>query len=36
MPPVATKWQVTVPKEIREALGIKPEDEVTFERTESG
>lgn len=36
MPRVTTKGQVTIPKEIREALGIEPGDEVTFERTESG
>jgi antitoxin PrlF len=36
MPRVTTKGQVTIPKEIREALGIKPGDEVTFEQTESG
>jgi antitoxin PrlF len=36
MPRVTTKGQVTIPKEIREALGIEPGDEVGFERTESG
>lgn len=36
MPRVTTKGQVTIPKEIREALGIKPGDEVWFEQTESG
>lgn len=36
MPRVTTKGQVTIPKEIREALGIEPGDEVQFERTESG
>lgn len=36
MPRVTTKGQVTIPKEIREALGIEPGDEVEFERTESG
>jgi AbrB family looped-hinge helix DNA binding protein len=36
MPRVTTKGQVTIPKEIRDALGIEPGDEVTFERTESG
>lgn len=36
MPRVTTKGQVTIPKEIREALGIEPGDEVTFEQTESG
>lgn len=36
MPRVTTKGQVTIPKEIREALGIEPGDEVSFERTESG
>lgn len=36
MPRVTTKGQVTIPKEIRDALGIEPGDEVAFERTESG
>ena len=36
MPRVTTKGQVTIPKEIRETLGIEPGDEVAFERTESG
>ncbi|QHS15920.1 AbrB/MazE/SpoVT family DNA-binding domain-containing protein [Halopenitus persicus] len=36
MPRVTTKGQVTIPKEIREALGIEPGDAVEFERTESG
>lgn len=36
MPRVTTKGQVTIPKEIREALGIEPGDEVTFEKTEAG
>lgn len=36
MPRVTTKGQVTIPKEIREALGIEPGDEVVFERTDSG
>lgn len=36
MPRVTTKGQVTIPKAIREALGIEPGDEVTFERTDSG
>jgi AbrB family looped-hinge helix DNA binding protein len=36
MPRVTTKGQVTIPKKIREALGIEPGDEVAFERTESG
>lgn len=36
MPRVTTKGQVTIPKPVREALGIEPGDEVTFERTESG
>lgn len=33
---VTEKGQVTIPKEIREELGIRPGDEVTFERTETG
>lgn len=33
---VTEKGQVTIPKEIREELGIQPGDEVTFERTDTG
>ena len=36
MPRVTTKGQVTIPKEIREALGIEPGYEITFEEDESG
>lgn len=36
MPRVTTKGQVTIPKDIRDALGIKPGDEVAFEKTDSG
>ena len=36
MPRVTTKGQVTIPKEIRDALGIEPGDEISFEETESG
>lgn len=36
MPRVTSKGQVTIPKEIREALGIEPGDEVSFEETETG
>lgn len=36
MPRVTTKGQVTIPKEIRDALGIEPGDEVAFEETDSG
>jgi AbrB family looped-hinge helix DNA binding protein len=36
MPRVTTKGQVTIPKDIREALGIEPGDEITFEEGESG
>ena len=36
MPRVTTKGQVTIPKEIREALGIQPGDSVTFAETDSG
>lgn len=35
MPRVTTKGQVTIPKEIREALGIEPGDEVDFEQVGS-
>jgi AbrB family looped-hinge helix DNA binding protein len=33
---VTEKGQVTIPKEIRERLGIRPGDEVTFEETDEG
>jgi AbrB family looped-hinge helix DNA binding protein len=36
MPRVTTKGQVTIPKEIRDALGIEPGDEIAFEEVESG
>lgn len=36
MPRVTTKGQVTIPKEIREELGIEPGDEVVFEPTDGG
>jgi len=36
MPRVTTKGQVTIPKGIRDALGIEPGDEVTFEETPTG
>ena len=36
MPSVTTKGQVTIPKPIREAMGIKPGDEVSFEETDAG
>lgn len=36
MPRVTTKGQVTIPKEIRDALGIEPGDEITFEEADSG
>lgn len=36
MPRVTTKGQVTIPKEIRDRLGIRPGDEVSFEETNSG
>lgn len=36
MPRVTTKGQVTIPKEVRDALGIEPGDELAFEKTESG
>ncbi|MCU4740609.1 AbrB/MazE/SpoVT family DNA-binding domain-containing protein [Halobacteria archaeon AArc-m2/3/4] len=35
MPRVTTKGQVTIPKEIRDALGIEPGDEITFEEVDS-
>lgn len=36
MPHVTTKGQVTIPKAIREDLGIEPGDVVTFEASEDG
>lgn len=36
MPRVTTKGQVTIPKRIREALGIEPGDEIAFEETDAG
>lgn len=36
MPSVTTKGQVTIPKAVREAMGIKPGDEVVFEKTTEG
>lgn len=33
---VTTKGQVTIPKPIREELGLQPGDEVTFEETDAG
>lgn len=36
MPRITAKGQVTIPKEIRDALGIEPGDEVTFEQVDSG
>jgi len=36
MPRVTSKGQVTIPKEIRDALGIEPGDEIAFEEGESG
>ena len=36
MPVVTKKYQVTIPKDVREALGIKAGDEVVFVRTREG
>jgi AbrB family looped-hinge helix DNA binding protein len=36
MPTVTKKYQVTIPKEVREALGIKAGDEIVFVRTKEG
>jgi antitoxin PrlF len=30
MPSVTTKGQVTIPITVREAMGVKPGDEITF------
>lgn len=36
MPRITTKGQVTIPKEIRDRLGIEPGDEIAFEETNTG
>ncbi|WP_254864096.1 AbrB/MazE/SpoVT family DNA-binding domain-containing protein [Halovivax gelatinilyticus] len=36
MPRVTTKGQVTIPKDIRDELGIESGDEITFEAVDSG
>jgi len=36
MPTVSQKGQVTIPVEVRDALGIHPGDEVVFEETPAG
>jgi antitoxin PrlF len=36
MPVVTKKYQVTIPKEVRESLGIKAGDEVVFVKTREG
>lgn len=36
MPTVTSKGQVTIPQEVREALGIRPGDEVDFVETDEG
>lgn len=35
MPRVTTNGRVTIPEEIRKALGIEPGDEIAFEETDS-
>ncbi|MBK8467112.1 MAG: AbrB/MazE/SpoVT family DNA-binding domain-containing protein [Chloracidobacterium sp.] len=29
---LTSKWRITVPKQVREALGIKPGDKIIFEQ----
>ena len=36
MPRITTKGQVTIPKHIRDALGIEPGDEIAFVEADSG
>ena len=36
MPKVTTKGQVTIPKEIRDRLGIEAGDEIEFEKSDDG
>lgn len=36
MSTVTSKGQVTIPKAIRDELGIRPGDEIVFEETEDG
>ncbi len=33
---LTTNWRVTVPKEVRRAIGLKPGDKIVFERKGSG
>ena len=33
---VTSKGQITLPKELRKSLGIKPGDRVSFQKTEKG
>lgn len=33
---VTSKGQVTIPKEVRDELGIRPGDEIEFVQTENG
>lgn len=33
---VTSKGQVTIPKNVREELGLRPGDEITFEETDEG
>ena len=37
--PIATitsKWQITIPSQIRKAMGIKPHDRIVFQKTRDG
>lgn len=36
MSTITTKGQVTIPKPVRERLGVKPGDKIAFELTEDG
>ena len=37
--PIATitsKWQITIPSQIRKAMGIRPHDRIVFQKTRDG
>ena len=36
MPRMSSEGRVTIPKEVRDVLGLEPGDEISFVKTESG